>query len=120
MSHLKIPQSSKNEISNWKDFKQTHGWKQLCQIMEKNIQEADQIINTIGADSKAEYSKRDISVIKKQVMQEVLELPDNMIEGLSGTGEQPQEEMDAYEDDEEDAEEQLEEDSMETFVDGDF
>lgn len=118
--HLNIPPENKHESGSLKQLKQNKGWSILCEILNKNIEEVDGVINTVGGDKKPEFSKRDIAVIKKQVYQEVLDLPDSLINQLEGTGQQEQEQMDAYEDDEEDAQEQMEDDFMDDYVDPDY
>lgn len=104
MSALKISKKNQEDILVWKRLQAYPAWKRVVAELKIKIKEADMIINSIGADSKAEYSKRDIAIIKKNAYLDLIEMPETNITILGGTGTQATETMDPYNDSIEDEE----------------
>lgn len=99
MSDIKISQANQDDIAVWKNLQRYAAWKRVVSILEQKVKEADMIINKIGGDREVEFTKRDIAIIKKNSWLFLMELPEKMVEQLSGTGviEEP-EEMDPFAD----------------------
>lgn len=97
MKDLKISQANQDDIAVWKNLQRYPAWKKVITILEERVKQADAIINQIGGDREVEFTKRDVAIIKKNSYLDLIELPEKMIEQLSGTGvlEEP-EEMDPF------------------------
>jgi len=98
MKNLKISQANQDDIAVWKNLLRYPAWKRVVNVLQEKVKEADLIVNQIGGDREIEYSKRDVAILKKNAYLDLIELPEKMIELLSGTGTEPTEEMDAFED----------------------
>ncbi len=97
---IEITPEQREKLIQWRSLKETAVWKELVSELERLIGQADQIVNTVGADRELEFTKRDVAVIKKQACQALIEYPDSMINRLSGTGRKPTENFDPFEPDE--------------------
>lgn len=86
MEKIKTSVANQDEILVWKRLQQYSPWKKLCELKKKDIEEADKIINTIGFDREKMFSERDIAIIKKQAILDLINEPQRMIDLLSGTG----------------------------------
>lgn len=86
MDKIKASAANQDEILVWKRLQQYSPWKKLCELKKGEIEEADKIINTIGFDREKMFSERDIAIIKKQAILDLINSPQKMIELLSGTG----------------------------------
>jgi PP-loop superfamily ATP-utilizing enzyme len=99
MAELKISEANKDDIAVWKNLQRYPAWKRLCREKQRDIEDADKIINTIGFDREKMFSERDVAIIKKQAIKDLIEYPETMISMLIGTGTERTEELDPYEDD---------------------
>ena len=86
MGKIKTSPANQDEILVWKRLQQYSPWKRLCELKKKDIEEADQIINTLGFDRDKMFSERDVAIIKKQAILDIINEPQRMIDQLSGTG----------------------------------
>lgn len=96
MAELKISEANKDDIAVWKNLQKYPAWRRLCQEKQRDIDDADKIINTIGFDRDKMFSERDVAIIKKQSIQELINYPEEMINLLAGTGVERTENLDAY------------------------
>lgn len=96
MSEIKISQSNQDEIGRWKNLEKYPMWRRVVNTLQRKIEDADKIINTIGADGDKTFTHRDIAIIKKNAYLDLIELPDIMVKSLAATGEKPIEQMDPY------------------------
>lgn len=99
MKNLEISEANKDEMAVWKNLQKYPAWKRLVSMLQERIKEADLVINQVGGDREAEFSKRDIAIVKKNSYLDLIEFPEKMIETLSGTGVERTEEMDPYKND---------------------
>lgn len=97
MAELKISEANKDEVAVWRNLQRYPAWKRLCQIKQKEVDEADKIINTIGFDREKMFSERDVAIIKKQAILDLIKYPEITIDLLIGTGTEPVENLDPYE-----------------------
>jgi len=93
-----ISKENQNLINTWKKLQESEEFKLLTNKLDEIIKEQDLIINTLGADFRRAYTDRDIAIVKKDNALEIKDLPQRMIDSLSGTGTQPVDNPDAYED----------------------
>ena len=100
MAEIKISQANQDEIVRWKNLEKYPMWRRVVEELKKKIDEADKIINSLGADRKCEFTHRDIAIIKKNAYLDLIELPSSIVTNLQGTGEKPTEQMDPYQDQE--------------------
>ena len=116
---MQISKDNQNQINTWQALKDSSGFKLLTDKLEQIIKEQDLVINRLGADFRRAYTDRDIAIVKKDNAMELKELPQRMIEQLSGTGIQPVDNPDAYASaNDEDDEEEIDEPSLdEVFKD---
>lgn len=98
MVDLKISKANQDDISIWNNLKRYPAWKRAVAELQYKIDQADKIINTIGFDRDKMFSERDIAIIQKNAYLDLVQLPDNMISMLQGTGVDSTEELDAFED----------------------
>jgi len=101
MEKIKVSQANLDEMAIWKNLQKYQAWKKVCEHFKEQLAEADKIINTLGFDRDKMFSERDVAIINKNAILELIQLPEKMIEQLSGTGvmEEP-EELDPWEDSE--------------------
>lgn len=93
---LSISKNNQEEAARWQRLKNSKIWDKLCVYLRGVISNSDIIINSLGADSEKEFTKRDVAIIKKQNAEYLLNLPQTLIDNLTGTGTLETEEMDAY------------------------
>ena len=93
---LDISRKNHDQIASWQRLSGYPGFKLLVKELNKIIEEADAVIYQIGTDNKAQFSTRDIAIVKRDNAMRIKELPDLMIKQLSGTGTTPPENPDAY------------------------
>jgi len=86
MDKIKTSAANQDEILVWKRLQQYSPWKRLCELKKKDIEAADTIINTIGFDREKMFSERDVAIIRKQAILDLINAPQKMIDLLSGTG----------------------------------
>lgn len=85
------------KINSWKRFSNNKLWQSIVSDIRKKIEGCDVVINTIGGDSKVEYSMRDVSILKRDAYYDLIKIPEDMIASLAGTEEMPTEDFDPYE-----------------------
>lgn len=108
MAELKISEANKDDITVWKNLQKYPAWRKLCLVKQEDLKEADEIINTLGFDRDKMFSERDVAIIKKKAILDLINYPEMMINMLSGTGTEKTEQLDAYrEADEEDENDDL-------------
>lgn len=100
MSNTNISNEKQEEVAIWKNLQKYGAWKRVCAMLEEKLKAAELVINMLGGDHKAEFSKRDMAIIKKNAYLDLIEYPQKMIDMATGTIELPTEEMDPYEDNE--------------------
>jgi len=96
MAELKISEANKDDIAVWTNLQKHHAWIRLCKEMQVNIEAADKIINTLGFDRDKMFSERDVAILKKQAILDVINFPGTMISLLTGTGTEEVENPDAF------------------------
>jgi hypothetical protein len=101
MKSLKLSNENQDEIIVWEKLKKYPAWKRVVSILQKKADEADMVVNQIGGDRLAEYSKRDLAILKKNSYLDLIELPEKMITLLSGTGTEDVEELDPFSEEDE-------------------
>lgn len=109
MSEIKTSAANQDEIIVWKRLQQYGAWKRLCQLKLKEVEAADKVINTIGFDREKMFSERDVAIIKKQSILDLINTPESLIEQLSGTGiSEKTEEFDPFEEGNDDERQEME------------
>ena len=98
MAELKISAENKDEIILWKHLAEYPAWQRVIAELQQKIKDADSVINLIGGDGDKRFSQRDIAIIKKNSYLDLIEMPEKMISMLSGTGTEPMEVLDPFED----------------------
>lgn len=96
MSDIKTTQSNQEQAGRWKNLEKYPMWRLVVAELKRKVEEADKVINMIGMDCDRTFTQRDIAIAKKNAYLDLIELPDIMISVLSGTGEKPIENMDAF------------------------
>ena len=84
------------KINSWKRFSNNKLWQAIVAEIKTKIDKCDIVINTIGGDSKVEYSKRDVTILKRDAYYDLIRIPDEKILTLAGTEEVPVEDFDPY------------------------
>jgi len=101
MENLEVEGNKSAQVEALTALKQSGGWKIMFNELNRMIKEANIIVNTVGADNKVEFSKRDVSLIKKMAALELRNLPDRMIHLLNGTEQPKSEQPDAFQSEDE-------------------
>jgi len=104
MKNIKISEANKDDLAVWKNLERYPAWKRVVQILQKKVEQADLIINKVGGDRDKGYSQRDIAIVKKNSYLDLIEMPKKMVEQLSGTGTEPTENMDPFEEEDDQGE----------------
>ena len=99
MKNIKVSEQNAMEATKWKRFSNSAIWKRIKLVQKQRIKDAEKVINMIGGDRDLEFTKRDVAIIKKVEAEAFMTLPDRVISQLTGTGNIPTEELDAFEDD---------------------
>jgi hypothetical protein len=96
MDQLKVSEANQEDIAVWKNLEKYPAWKRVVRELQERIKSADEIINTIGFDREKMFSERDVAIIKKNAYLDLIDMPSKNIDLLSGTGNLPVEELDAF------------------------
>ncbi len=97
MGNLKVSKTNRDEASLWRNLQRDPAWRKVVEELEQKVKEADTVINMIGGDGDKRYSQRDIAIVKKNSYLDLIEMPQNNIELLEGTGVEEPEELDPFE-----------------------
>lgn len=107
MDNIKITTENKKEISLWDEFKRSKIWLKIVDNLKAEVDKSDLIINQLGGDREVEFTKRDIAIVNKNSYLKLIELPDEMIKMLSGTGIKETEDFDPFGSEEESEDDDL-------------
>lgn len=98
MAELNISEANKEDIGVWRNLQRYPAWKRVVKELQLKIANAEKVINLIGGDRKLEYTKRDLAILQKNAYLDLIEMPEEMIRLLQGTGTEQTENLDAYSD----------------------
>lgn len=76
---------TQGQIASFKRFKNTHIWKAIVETFQKDINDCEKTINTIGADNEKIYTDRDLAILQKNDIIKLINFPDEQIKALSGS-----------------------------------
>jgi hypothetical protein len=82
-------------INSWENFRKTQIWQAIIRDLQIDVDKAEKAINKIG-DNDVKYSDKDLMIIKKEILNKVINYPQKMIEYHQGIFEEPVEDYDPF------------------------